>query len=178
MSKGSVWSKTVEIPKREKLQKNLKTEVAVIGGGMAGILIADRLKSCGKKVVVLEADRIAGGQTKNTTAKITAQHGCIYWDLASRLKDSGAMLYVRANMRAVEWYRKTAAERNIDCDFENKNAYVYSKSDKHKLKMEAETCKRLQLPIEFIEDISLPFETVGAVCMKNQAQFCPLFLTE
>ena len=77
----SIWTKTCSIPKREPLQKNIKTEVAVIGAGMAGILIAYQLQKAGKQVVILEADRIASGQTKNTTAKITSQHDLIYANL-------------------------------------------------------------------------------------------------
>lgn len=70
----SVFSKEVEIPERSSLKEDLRVEAAVIGGGMAGILTAYALKCQGKEVVVLEADRIASGQTKNTTAKLTAQH--------------------------------------------------------------------------------------------------------
>ena len=74
----SIWTKTCSIPKREQLQKDRKTEVAVIGAGMAGILIAYQLQKAGKEVIILEANRIAGGQTRNTTAKITSQHNLKY----------------------------------------------------------------------------------------------------
>ena len=63
-----------EIEKREALIGGLKTDAAVIWAGMAGILIAYHLQEGGVQVVVIEADRIAGGETKNTTAKITSQH--------------------------------------------------------------------------------------------------------
>ena len=65
----SIWTKTCSIPKREQLQKDKKTEVVVIGAGMAGILIAYQLQKAGKKVIVLEANRIASGQTKNFSAQ-------------------------------------------------------------------------------------------------------------
>ena len=67
----SIWTKTCSIPKRETLQKDMETEVAVIGAGMAGILTAYQLQKEGKQVIVIEANRIASGQTRNTTAKIT-----------------------------------------------------------------------------------------------------------
>ena len=68
----SIWTKTCAIPHRESLQKDITSEVAVIGAGMAGILIAYQLQKAGKQVIILESDRIASGQTKNTTAKITS----------------------------------------------------------------------------------------------------------
>ena len=67
MKKISVWKEHTIIPEREALLENLTTEVAVIGAGMAGILTACFLQRQGKKVVVLEAERIGGGQTGNTS---------------------------------------------------------------------------------------------------------------
>ena len=64
----SIWCRTCQIKERAPLRRDLEAEVAVIGAGMAGVLIASALQEAGKRVVVLEADRIASGQTGNTTA--------------------------------------------------------------------------------------------------------------
>ena len=74
----SLWSKTTDMPAYPPLRGELRADVAVIGGGMAGILIAYFLAKAGLHPVVLEAERIGSGQTKNTTAKITSQHGLLY----------------------------------------------------------------------------------------------------
>ena len=74
----SIWSKTIEISSRPPLSGDRKVDIAVIGGGMAGILTAYRLKQNGFQPLVLEERTIASGQTRNTTAKITSQHGLIY----------------------------------------------------------------------------------------------------
>ena len=74
----TVWNWNVQIDRREPLQQDIKTDVAVIGAGMAGILTAYLLERAGLDVVILEAERIASGQTHKTTAKITAQHNLIY----------------------------------------------------------------------------------------------------
>lgn len=71
----SIWSSTCRMKERESLKGDIRADVAVIGGGMAGILAAYTLEREGVHTVVLEAERIGGGQTKNTTAKITSQHG-------------------------------------------------------------------------------------------------------
>ena len=68
----SIWSRTCEIRRRESLQGDIETDAVVIGGGMAGILTAYQLERAGIHTAVLEAERIGGGQTKNTTAKITS----------------------------------------------------------------------------------------------------------
>ncbi len=168
----SIWLKECEIAARPKLQEDIETEIAVIGAGLAGVLIAHRLQQAGKQVVVLEAERIAGGQTKNTTAKITAQHGFIYDYLLRKFGLRKATAYATANMRAIEWYKKMA--ENIDCDFIEQDAYIYSLFNTSKLKAEAKACREVGLPAEFVNDIELPFNVAGAVRMKGQAQFQPL----
>ena len=65
--------------------KKVHWDVIVIGAGMAGILIAYQLKEQGRRVLVLEADTIASGQTERTTAKITSQHGCKYSSLIKKV---------------------------------------------------------------------------------------------
>ena len=55
-----------EIRKREPLPGDMEAEAVVIGAGLAGILTAYYLKQAGIRTVVLEADRIGSGRTKNT----------------------------------------------------------------------------------------------------------------
>lgn len=112
---------------KERPSKDLNVEAAVIGAGLAGVLIARRLKDKGIQAVVLEADRIGSGQTKNTTAKITSQHGMIYDALIQNFGEVKARQYAQANQQAVEEYEKLIRERNIDCDFRKCSAYLYSK---------------------------------------------------
>ena len=49
----SLWSRTVALPRRERLTRNRVVDVAVIGAGMAGVLIAHQLARRGLKVLVL-----------------------------------------------------------------------------------------------------------------------------
>ena len=69
MELESVWSAECKMEKRERLKGDHKADVLVIGAGMAGILTAYLLQKQGKQVIVLEAERIASGMTRNTTAK-------------------------------------------------------------------------------------------------------------
>ena len=169
----SVWSKTCEIEKREALPGDIEREVVVIGAGMAGILIANALQKSGREVVVLEAGRIASGQTRNTTAKITSQHGLIYSGLIDTLGEEKARQYAAANQKAILEYKTMIQEREIDCDFEETDAYVYAQEESV-LKKEAEAAASLGLPASFVQKTELPFPNAGAVKFTNQAQFHPL----
>lgn len=140
---------------------------------MAGILTAYLLKQAGMQVVVLEADRIASGQTQNTTAKITAQHGLIYNKLISKQGIETARGYAQANLRAIGQIERIAARERISCDFQRLDSYVFSQN-KQELEAEATAAQKLGLPAEFVGDISIPLPNAGAVKFADQAQFHPL----
>ena len=116
----SLWSATCILPERNPLQEDIKVDVAVIGAGMAGLLIAYLLQQAGVHVVVLEANTIASGVTKNTTAKITSQHRLIYDKLIQQLGEEKAAQYARANQAALEKYRDVIEQTGIACNFEEK----------------------------------------------------------
>ncbi|MCL2507751.1 MAG: FAD-dependent oxidoreductase [Oscillospiraceae bacterium] len=172
----SVWSKTAEnlSTERPPLNGGIKTDVLIVGGGMAGILTAYRLKNAGVKCVVAEARTVGSGVTKNTTAKITAQHGLIYADLLKRFGAEKAKRYYGSNTRAIASYRELGDR--YPCDFEEKTAYVYSVGDRRKLEREAGAYETLRIRGGMGTDLPLPFPTQGAVFMENQAQFNPLKL--
>ena len=169
----SIWSESCRIPEREPLNGNTEAEIAVIGAGLAGILTAYGLQKARRQVVVLDAGRIGGGQTRNTTAKITSQHGMRYRKLMGSLGRDSAKQYAMANEAAIEEYRRLIETERIDCSFEERNAYVYG-DNSEQLQAEAEAAAALGLPASFVRETALPFPTAGAVCFAHQAQFHPL----
>lgn len=168
----SIWTKTAERPKFKKLQEDVTTEVLIVGGGMAGLLCARFLKEAGISCVVAEAEEICGGITKNTTAKITLQHGLIYHKIACRFGIDGARLYYKAQKEALKKYRELC--KDIPCDYQNYPSYVYTRKDYEKLEREAEVLNRIGCPAELVENIPLPVSALGAVRISDQAQFHPL----
>lgn len=169
----SIWSQSCAIKERPPLPGGRETEVAVVGAGLAGLLTAYLLQEAGKQVLVLEAGRIAGGQTQNTTAKITSQHGLIYHSLTEAAGAEKARQYARANEEAINGYRRLIEREGIDCGFEEKCAYVYG-LDAVQLREEAECAAALGLPADFVETVPIPVEAAGAVRFAKQAQFHPL----
>ena len=67
----SIWQKNADMPSFPMLEGAHRTDVLIIGGGMAGLLTAYLLKQKGVDCILLEKDRICGGTTSGTTAKIT-----------------------------------------------------------------------------------------------------------
>jgi glycine/D-amino acid oxidase-like deaminating enzyme len=170
--KKSVWSDSVVLPEFDKLQGEIKTDVLVIGGGMVGILCAKTLKDAGVDCVLVEGEKIASGITKNTTAKITSQHGLIYNKIIKDYGKEKAKMYLDANNKALESYEKLCL--NIDCDYETKDAYTYSLDNRKKIEQEVEAVASLGCQAEFVNETELPFEISAAIKFQNQAQFNPL----
>ena len=169
---NSVWSDTVTLPHFGIPGKNLKTDVLIIGGGMAGLLCAYMLKQTGIDYVLAEADTLCNGITKNTTAKITSQHGLIYDKLIHEFGLEKARLYLEINQAALEQYRVLC--RDIDCDFQEEDAFVYSMHDESKIEKELSALEKIGFHADFAAELPLPFSVAGAVRFKNQAQFHPL----
>ncbi len=171
---SSVWTDSIEgkRPVFPRLEKDKKTDVLIIGGGLAGILTAYKLKEAGVSCMLVEAKQIGSGVTKNTTGKITAQHGIVYANLIKRFGIERAKLYYEANTAAIKAYSNLA--KRVPCGLEEKTAYVYSTDSRAKLEMEAEAYQKLGIPMQFKEDVPVPFQTVGALGMLSQAQFNPM----
>ena len=168
----SLWEQTSAHTGFEALDHDVKTDVLVLGGGMAGILCAYFLQQSGVPYVLAEAKTIGSGITKNTTAKITSQHGLVYDKLIRRFGVERAGQYLAANEAARRRYRDLC--RGLDCDFEEKDAYVYARSDRRKIEREILALERLGFPAEFTAQLPLPFSVAGAVRYPKQAQFHPL----
>ena len=170
----SIWDESCEFDKREELKGDIKTDVLIIGAGITGILIGYFLKQSGREVVLIDKSKIANGNTRNTTAKITSQHDLIYNTLIEEFGQEKAKQYAYANELAIKKYEEIIKERKIDCDFEKVPAYIYSLNETDKIIKEVEAAKKLGIDAEFMEKIDIPLDVKGAIKFNNQAQFNPL----
>lgn len=170
---NSIWS-DAGIARRNPLPGDTAAEVAVIGGGMAGILTAYYLQKKGKQVIVLEANRIGSGQTSGTTAKITSQHNMIYQKLIQNVGLDLARQYAAANQAAIREYKNLIQKNSIFCDFVELPSYLYSTTVSEPLRKEAEAAGKLGIRADFVTETELPFAVHGAVRFEGQAQFHPM----
>jgi glycine/D-amino acid oxidase-like deaminating enzyme/nitrite reductase/ring-hydroxylating ferredoxin subunit len=151
-------------------------DVAVVGGGIAGLTAALLLQRAGRSVILLEARRVGAQVTGHTTAKITSLHTLIYADLAKRHGEETARLYGASNEAALRRIADLVGEFAIECDFERKAAYTYCETDANlpRVREEAEMAARLGLPASFVTEIPAPLRAFGAVRFDDQAQFHPM----
>ncbi len=169
---NSLWSATAKNEGFPILKGDIKTDVLIVGGGLAGVLCLKELTDRGVDCVLLEAKSIGSGITKNTTAKITFQHGIIYHKLIKSIGTENAHKYLTANKNAIEKFKKMF--ETFPCNFEEKDAYIYTSTDRQKIEDEIKAYEKLGINAEFTSNISLPVECIGAVKISEQAQFHPL----
>ncbi len=169
---NSVWTKTIKKPQFNSLNGDIKTDVLIVGGGLTGVLCAHMLQKVGVDYTLIEANEICSGITKNTTAKVTVQHGLIYDKIIKKYGVEAAQKYYVVNNNALERYRELCKE--FECNFETKDAYVYTTSDIAKIKDEINAYKKIGVTADFTTKSPLPFNILAAVKLKNQGQIHPL----
>ena len=170
----SLWQLRHALPAFPSLSSDIHVDVAVIGGGLCGLLIAHRLQQNGLRVCVLERGRIAQATTGHTTAKITSQHGLLYADLIDAFGPAHAKQYAQAQQHAIEQYAHLIASEQIACSFERKSAYLYATHHPAPLLREWKAIQTLGLPAHWEQKLPLPLSVEGAICFDSQAQFDPL----
>lgn len=171
----SLWLDTAPETRFPPLRAGIEVDVAVIGGGLAGLTAATLLKEAGRTVAVLEAGRIASGVTGHSTAKITSLHTLIYRHLIRHFGKAQARAYGDAQQAAIEHMAALVKDKGIDCDFARTEAYTYTESAdqvKH-IEAEVEAALTLGLPAAYVRDPPLPFPVKGAVRFDGQACFHP-----
>lgn len=172
----SLWIETTKDKLNLKaLDKEEKTEVCVIGGGLFGLTTAYYLTLAGKKVILLEKDDIGEKASGNTTGKITSQHGVFYEHLIEDYGKEYAQKYFEANQEAIQNIKDIIKTENIECEFEEKKAYVYTtKQDEIlELEKEAEAVNKIGGKAKIVNNLDLPFKIKSAIEFDGQAQFHP-----
>jgi len=171
----SIWIETSEHTDFDALDGEITVDVAVVGGGIAGITTATKLKDAGKSVAVVERNRILEGVTGHTTAKLTSLHGLVYSHLVEHFGAEQAQQYADANQAAIDDVEAMVEDRDIDCDFERLPAYTYTTTAANRQQIEDEVtaAQQLDLPAALEASPDLPFETEAAVRFDEQAHFHP-----
>ena len=170
----SIWqTESAGIPENRKEFEH-RADVIVIGAGLAGVLTGWFLKQKGLRPLLIEAGEPGCGQTGNTTAKVTCQHGAGLDHLIRTVGLSRAGQYVQANAWAVREYENLIREKRILCDWKQAASCLYTTVDSLRLEREQKAANRLGLSVYLSDRTELPFPVTGALYLKKQGMFSPL----
>ncbi|MGA4844157.1 FAD-dependent oxidoreductase [Streptomyces sp. G45] len=172
---SSYWIESAPGTPYPPLERDVTVDVTVIGGGIAGLSTAWEVSRAGLGVAVLEADRVAGGVTGHTTAKLSALHTLVYDRLRRTRGAEATRWYARSQSAAVEHAFEVSDLTGADCEQERADAYTYACDGRlaRTLRAEAAAAREAGLPASFVTETGLPFAVAGAVRVTGQAQFHP-----
>jgi len=112
------------------LQADASCEVAVIGGGISGALIADELSRHGHEVLVIEQRDVAWGSTAASTALLQYEIDTHLVDLAKQFGEVDALLAYRACAEAIPQLQVLSREVR-DVDFAPMRSLYYASKRRH-----------------------------------------------
>ncbi|TLX12881.1 FAD-dependent oxidoreductase [Rhizobium sp. MHM7A] len=183
VSGRSLWRKSAIRPQWRPMAGSLSTDVAVIGGGITGALIADHLTARGFSVAIIDREAPGFGGTVASTAMLR-------WEIDSTLTELDAYYgferaagIYRRSAAAVAGLSKLIAAKGIACGFRPRNTLYLACNleGARDLREERLLRRRAGLPGVYLEhpDLFTQFELDrdGAIYSPGSAEADPLLLT-
>ncbi|MDP3785436.1 MAG: FAD-binding oxidoreductase [bacterium] len=164
----SYWIDTVPLQRRfPPLEGSRQTEFAVVGGGIAGLAAAYFLSKAGKKVILIEQNTLASGDTGYTTAFV------------SHFLDNipATIKAWPAGEEALGLFQSIVEAESIDSEFRRVPSLAFSLSATalEKFKSDAAALEKLNPNIKFLDGPSASaecrFKVAAAISIPEEAQF-------
>ncbi len=136
------------------LRQDRACDVAVIGGGITGALVAHRFAREGIATVLLEADEIAHGSTAATTALIQYEIDTNLVELSERVGVERAVRSYRLCLDAVRGIEALARAGGDDCAWRStRSLYLASRRrDRDLLKREALARRAAGIEVDLLDE--------------------------
>ena len=150
-------------------------DVIIVGGGITGITTGLLLQKAGKKCMIAEAQTIGFGTSGGTTAHLNTMMDHPYNELAKNFGEDNARLVATASREAIDLVMKNIKEYNIECDFSEKDGFLFAQEEKQNKELEEifDASKKTGCQVEYSNTIPVPIDFSKAVNFKRQAQFHP-----
>lgn len=171
------WHDSSQMPRFPPLERDLRVDVGIVGAGITGLTAAYLLKRAGKKVAVIDRDRIGGVDTGHTTAHVT----CVTdEDLTALVDDVGrdhAQAVWDAGLAAIAEIDTIIENESIDCHWQWLPGYKFAalngdaQKEADRLRKEAAVARELGFDVTFID--AVPFFNRPGIEVGGQARFHP-----
>lgn len=175
--RSSFWLDSTAPITYTELNYDAETDIAIIGGGIAGLSIAYTLCREGKNVIVLEDGNIASGETGRTTAHLVNALDDRYYDLEKFHGEKGARLAAESHTAAINQIEKIVREEAIDCDFERLDGFLFTDptDETNSINKEFEATRRAGIYTSILTHVpGIPSEDKICLRFPDQAQLHPL----
>lgn len=176
-SSGPIWQEGAGVAAYPALNRDLTVEVCVIGGGIAGLSAAYTLAREGRRVAVVEAGSIGGGQTVRTTAHLSNALDRRYSEIIRLRGRDAARLAAESHTAAIERITQVVQDEQIDCNLMRLDGYlVPAEPGDESIEEEHAAARDAGLAdVELLPRSPIPSLTTGP-CLRfpQQGQFHPM----
>lgn len=172
----SLWLATETVPTFPPLTGDTHADVCIIGAGIGGLTSAYILACEGKKVIVVDAIGIGGGETGRTTAHFFPPDEW-YAGIEDSFGTESAAQISASFTEAIDLVESIITREGIDCDFERLAGYLYSlaENSQDEIENEYQAAQRAGAQVALLNQVpGLEFNSGPCVEFQNLAQFHPL----
>jgi glycine/D-amino acid oxidase-like deaminating enzyme/nitrite reductase/ring-hydroxylating ferredoxin subunit len=174
----SIWMATADPPSQSGLKQSIRTDVCVIGAGIAGLTTAYLLAREGRSVVVLDDGLTGGGMTGRTTAHLTNAFDDRYVEMEKLHGEDGSRLIAESHTAAIEKINQIVTAEKIDSDFEWLDGFLFCAPEHSVDLLDDELAASHRAGLTEVEKIARApvdsFNSGPALRFPRQAQFHPL----
>ena len=176
LNNKSIWLKGIKDKQFPALKNNIETDILIIGGGITGITTAYFLKDSKLNITLVEQNKIATGQSSNTTGKLNYLQGLIYNKIENIYDKETAKKYLESQKDAIEIVKEIIIENNIKCDFESNNSFIFTNKNYNisKIQQTERLLKFCNCKYKITKDIPIKFPCVYALKVDDTAVFHPV----
>ncbi|KAL4914804.1 DAO-domain-containing protein [Aspergillus aurantiobrunneus] len=176
-----------QFPTFPPLTQDLRTDVCIVGSGIAGISAAYELITRGHKVALFEARQVLSGETGRTSGHLSNALDDEYVHIRQKHGNQGAKSAADSHTWAIDRVADIARTLKVECEFRYLPAYKISAypwgekghvDDVKRMKREVEVAKEAGIDVMYQEGFSISgwdgkIDQRDAVVFAGQATFHP-----
>nr|WP_312012191.1 FAD-dependent oxidoreductase [Bradyrhizobium sp. AUGA SZCCT0182] len=177
----SPWFAAAGHPGRREVSENLKCDALIVGAGITGSLVAERLTRQGLDVVIVDRELPGRGSTAASTSMLLWEIDRSLTELTEAYGFERASRAYRASLNAVTGLKSLVAQLGIACDLHDRDSLYLAAGDtggelieEHRLR------QRAGLPGEYLDHARLldtfGIARAGAIVSKGAADADPMQL--
>ena len=174
----SIWMATANTPSQSPLKESIRTDICIIGAGIAGLTTAFLLGREGRSVVVLDDGAIGGGMTGRTTAHLTNAYDDRYVEIERLHGAEASRLTAESHTAAIDKIAEIVSNEKIDCGFEWVDGFLFGATADAVELLDDELAAAHRAGLTGVEKVTRApiesFDTGVALRFPRQAQFHPL----
>lgn len=177
----SPWFATSPHPSRRDVRENLSCDALIVGAGITGSLVAERLTRQGLDVIIVDRALPGRGSTAASTSMLLWEIDRPLRELSELYGFERASSAYRASLDAVAGLKSLVWRLGIACDMRDKNSLYLAAEESCNSLLEEHRCRaRAGLPGDFLDHAALldrfGFARAGAIVSPGAADADPIKL--